>query len=150
MRIACWKASRLVAPLALQRAGLFARPLCPSQSPASLSFAKNAMSAFCNQRMFANIALGCQKDPAAIQNELLVGKLPVSPRLLPFSELVFDPLCQPRQIGLASFSCGKMQQVPSATKDSLQTLSWDAKKTCLLYTSPSPRDRTTSRMPSSA
>ena len=32
----------------------------------------------------------------------------------------------------------------------IRSLDWDRSRFCLLYTSPSPRDRTRSRMPSSA
>ena len=44
--------------------------------------------------------------------------------------------------------CIVMHADGAGTKSSLAYMYW--KKTCLLYTSPSPRDRTRSRMPSSA
>ena len=49
--------------------------------------------------------------------------------------------------GRVGFGSGKAKEVPEA----IRKASEEAKKTiCLLYTSPSPRDRTRSRMPSSA
>ena len=43
---------------------------------------------------------------------------------------------------------GNGQPFPEGSK--IAKLQWKHKKSCLLYTSPSPRDRTRSRMPSSA
>ena len=42
------------------------------------------------------------------------------------------------------------KEYPSAKKDDPSSIIWDVNKHCLLYTSPSPRDATLSRMPSSA
>ena len=52
-----------------------------------------------------------------------------------------------------SYWCGKGHEVkPSFAKEEGVVIpaEWDCPKCCLLYTSPSPRDRQKSRMPSSA
>ena len=42
------------------------------------------------------------------------------------------------------------EQVERLDKRTIDSTDYDGSKSCLLYTSPSPRDRTRSRMPSSA
>ena len=46
--------------------------------------------------------------------------------------------------------CSYIKKTPREVSFNSQTLLLKSLKTCLLYTSPSPRDRTRSRMPSSA
>ena len=45
---------------------------------------------------------------------------------------------------------GYLKELPDDAANSIYTNEIDDKKTCLLYTSPSPRDQRGSRMPSSA
>ena len=52
---------------------------------------------------------------------------------------------------LTEMNKGSRSQIKEAAKKGrIQVNGQTEKKTCLLYTSPSPRDRTRSRMPSSA
>ena len=50
-----------------------------------------------------------------------------------------------------SFKCELQENLQKAMKEFVEEHpNWDQYRICLLYTSPSPRDRTRSRMPSSA
>ena len=72
---------------------------------------------------------------------------------LAFQTIVdLDPETVKNQVTLAQIASPpfKEQMRAARFKQMLQTIGVDSIWTCLLYTSPSPRDRTRSRMPSSA
>ena len=55
-----------------------------------------------------------------------------------------------RQTWRADFRCNRAETVEMVCSDRCQEVVFSANSSCLLYTSPSPRDATLSRMPSSA
>ena len=69
---------------------------------------------------------------------------------LQIGEAVIYPISRMKSVRTQASELGAIHNRQYTTKTDREARTITVKRTCLLYTSPSPRDRTRSRMPSSA
>ena len=91
------------------------------------------------------------KDKGVVLISILLIVLLLSSVAVLFGNKYFLSLKRAQYIEFQTMSLNIFRNIESLAKDKIEKeLRFNKSKLCLLYTSPSPRDRTRSRMPSSA